>query len=187
MKNIAEALRIGVLLLCLGVLNLSAADQPRPGILNKPAPSWGIAEWMNLPKDTKTLDIGNYKGKVLYIYGFQSWCPGCHRHGFPTLKKIVERFGDDKAVGIVAVQTAYEGFSSNGFEQAKAVAKRYGLKIPIGQSGSKNERSKFMQRYRTGGTPWTIVVDRKGVVRFNDFHIEPSKAMDLIEKLKKEK
>ncbi|MBI4661500.1 MAG: hypothetical protein HY735_21980 [Verrucomicrobia bacterium] len=59
------------------------------------------------------------------------------------------------------------------------------LTFPIGQSGSTQKRSELMARYRTGGTPWVVIVDRNGVVRFNDFHLEAREATKLIEQLKK--
>ncbi|MDP6360864.1 MAG: hypothetical protein QF473_37475 [Planctomycetota bacterium] len=43
-----------------------------------------------------------------------------------------------------------------------------------------------MRNYRTGGTPWTIIIDRKGKVRYNDFHIQPAAAIRLFEELLKE-
>ncbi len=172
------------LLTCMAAGFLSAQDA-RLGILNQPAPAWGVQQWLNLPKDKTALDPAEYKGKVIYLYAFQSWCPGCHQQGFPTLKEIIARYGSDTNVAIVAVQTAFEGFQSNGFEQAKQTARRYELKIPVGHSGTAQEPSLLMRRYRTGGTPWTIIIDRKGVVRFNDFHIEAREAAKLIEQLKK--
>jgi hypothetical protein len=41
-----------------------------------------------------------------------------------------------------------------------------------------------MRRYRTGGTPWTVIIDRAGIVRFNDFHIEAKAASRLVDHLK---
>jgi len=46
------------------------------GIINKKAPKWQIENWANLTeeKNGKTrIDISDYKGKILYLYGFQSW------------------------------------------------------------------------------------------------------------------
>jgi len=156
------------------------------GIAGQEAPAWGVTEWLNLPEGRERLDVGDFENKVIYLYGFQAWCPGCHRHGFPALKKIIGRYGDDPGVAIVAVQTTFEGFASNGLDDARRVADRYELSIPIGQSGTRDEPSQLMARYRTGGTPWTIVIDREGVVRFNDFHIKPEAAFELIDRLKKE-
>jgi hypothetical protein len=42
-----------------------------------------------------------------------------------------------------------------------------------------------MQRYRTGGTPWAIVIDSKGTVRYNDFHAEVFQMADLINQLRR--
>jgi len=177
-----------VLIACaLLVSGLSLSAQPRDlGIKNQKAPAWGVTQWLNLPENKESLDVDDFENKVIYLYGFQSWCPGCHRHGFPTLQKIIERYGDDPDVAIVAVQTTFEGFSANGLDDARRVARRYDLTIPIGQSGTRDERSKLMARYRTGGTPWTIVIDREGVVRFNNFHIKPEAAFELMDRLKKE-
>ena len=76
----------------------SAAEQGQPGILNKKAPSWEVGEWLRLPEGKKTLDVADFSGKVLYLYCFQSWCPGCHSHGFPTLQKVIEHFKEDGEV-----------------------------------------------------------------------------------------
>ena len=42
-----------------------------------------------------------------------------------------------------------------------------------------------MRNYRTGGTPWTIIIDKQKIVRFNDFHIAPEHAIAMIDQLKK--
>ncbi len=154
------------------------------GILNEKAPKWEINQWYQLPEGKKRLELSDFKGKVIYLFCFQAWCPGCHKYGFPTLKYVMNQFKNDSEVVFIAIQTTFEGFKYNGFEQAKQVAKQYNLNIPIGQSGSKNERSKFMVKYRTGGTPWVIIIDKQGIVRYNNFHIHPKKAVRLIRLLK---
>ncbi len=159
---------------------------PVRGILDQKAPSWGVNEWFQLPPGRDSLDVDDFEGKVVYLYCFQAWCPGCHSHGFPTLQKMIKAYGDDPDVAIVAVQTTFEGYSSNGSEQAKQVAGKYRLDIPVGQSGSRKERSKLMAKYRTGGTPWTIIIDKKGFVRYNDFHVDPQYAIKLIHDLKQQ-
>lgn len=156
------------------------------GIVGEKAPTWGVTKWLNLPPGQETLDITDYHGKVLYLYGFQSWCPGCHSHGFPTMLKLMQAFQHQEDVAFVAVQTVFEGFPYNTFDHAQRVAKRYKLDIPVGQSGENGRRSEIMKHYRTGGTPWTMVIDRQGIVRFNDFRTTPAAATQLIRELLKE-
>lgn len=164
--------------------NATEQEASRPGILNRLAPAWGLTQWLNLPKGKTSLDLADYRGSVIYLYAFQSWCLDCHQHGFPTLKEMITRYGNDTNVAFVAVQTTFEGFQANGFAQAQQMARRYDLKIPVGQSGTAQEPSLLMRRYRTGGTPWIIIIDRDGVVRSNDFHIEADAASRVIDRLK---
>ena len=72
-----------VVLLCY----LTAAEAAAPGILNQQGPSWDVTRWYNLPDGQNNLDLKDLQGKVVYLYCFQSWCPGCHRYGFPTIRR----------------------------------------------------------------------------------------------------
>ncbi len=155
------------------------------GIEGQKAPSFGVDEWIQT-NGKSSLDIDDFKGKVLYLYGFQSWCPGCHSHGFPTLKTLSKYYENDKDVAFVAVQTVFEGFSSNTINAAKKIIKDYALTMPVGQSGLNNKRSQLMINYKTGGTPWTIIVDKKGIVRFNNFHLTVDELKMMIDSLKEE-
>ena len=180
---------LGVLAVCGFVIlaknQLGAEETLRRGIVGDAAPSWEIQQWAHLPKDHDSLDVSSFKGKVVYLYCFQSWCPGCHKHGFPALVEVRRYYKDDPLVAFVAVQTTFEGESVNTFENARKTAAKFDLEIPLGQSGGFGQRSALMKKYRTGGTPWTIIIDRKGVVRFSDFFIAPKQARTLIDKLKK--
>jgi thiol-disulfide isomerase/thioredoxin len=162
---------------------LLGAD-PAPGILDQPAPTWSIDQWINLPEGAKSLDVHDLRGKVIYLYGFQAWCPGCHSHGFPALKQVMSRFKGDTDVAFVAVQTVFEGFGRNTFDRVKEIAQRYDLDIPIGHSGQAGRASELTRRYRSGGTPWTVIIDRNGIVRFNAFKVVPDQAERLMRTLR---
>lgn len=154
------------------------------GIIGRPAPKWGVTEWYNLPAGKKTLDITDFEGRVVYLFGFQSWCPGCHSHGFPTLKQVEKRFHDDDDVVFIAVQTVFEGFGTNTAEAALEDVEEFGLDIPMGHdAGPDNRHSTLMTRYRSGGTPWTVIIDPEGIVQFNGFRIQAKEATALIDRL----
>lgn len=135
----------------------------------------------------ETLDIDDYQGKIIYLYCFQSWCPGCHKYGFPTLQKVMTAFEGDDNVVFIAVQTTFEGFATNTFERGKEIARQYDLDIPIGFSGSPEQPSELMRNYQTRGTPWTVIVGQAGIVQYNNFHIEDEVAIDMINYLKTRK
>lgn len=165
----------------------SHAGPTQGGILGEKAPPILVDQWVSMPARTAAPTPASLKGKVVYLYCFQSWCPGCHSSGFPTLKKVSTYFQFDKSIQFIAVQTAFEGFNSNTEEQALSVAKKYHLtRMPIGHSGSKSKRPDIMSSFKTRGTPWTIIIGRDGIVKYNGFHIEPKAAIALINDLKKQ-
>ena len=101
-----------------------------------------------------------------------------------TLKEVSEHFVASDDVAFVAVQTVFEGFGANTSEKALATVQSFDLDIPVGHdTGSDNRHSTLMARYRSGGTPWTIIIDRDGIVQFNGFQIESKEAIRLIDRL----
>lgn len=156
------------------------------GIVGQQAPEWSTSRWIGLPEGEESLDIGDVRGKVTYLYFFQSWCPGCHSSGFPTLKTLEEKFGDNDDVQFVAIQTTFEGFATNTPDKLEAMAERYDLNIPFGQSKGDEGTPEIMRLYRTGGTPWVVIIDKQGRVVFNDFHINAEAAATGIERLRQQ-
>lgn len=154
------------------------------GIVGQPAPSWQVSQWHQLPDGLTSLDVEDYHGKVLYLYFFQSWCPGCHQSGFPTLKQMTEQFANADDVAFAVIQTTFEGHDQNGPEQLQPTAERYELTIPFGQSMGESGSPQIMRDYRTGGTPWVVIIDKSGKVVFNDFHIDPRVAAETITELR---
>ncbi len=150
------------------------------------APSWEGTEWIQLPEGKKEMDISDYKGKVVYLYFFQKWWPGCRKYGFPALREIDSHFKNSKDVGVVGIQTTFEGFYINDFDALKDIADEYKLTIPLGHNGWSGNPSPLMKRYKTRGTPWVVLIDRKGFVRASHFHFEPDQAIAFMKKLIKE-
>ena len=56
-----------------GVMTTAVAEPRTLGILDQKAPGWDVPKWFQLPDDKTHLDIGDFKGKVVYLYCFQSW------------------------------------------------------------------------------------------------------------------
>lgn len=161
-------------------------QKPTPGIVGQVAPKWSVSSWHQLPVGKESLDVSDFRGKVTYLYFFQSWCPGCHKAGFPTLQELTKKYKDDSDVAFAAIQTTFEGYHINTADKLKEMASRYRLKIPFGQSEGDKGTPEIMRAYRTGGTPWIVIIDKQGRVRFNGYHIKPESAVKGIEQLKLE-
>jgi thiol-disulfide isomerase/thioredoxin len=155
------------------------------GTAGFPAPAWSVPTWIDGEGNSlpEPVELADYTGKVLVILAFQSWCPGCHSSGFPTLQFLHSEFESDPNVEFLAVQTVFEGKETNTVDKLLEYQQKYGLNIPFGHDlgdPSTGNYPSIMYNYRTGGTPWILVIDKKGVVQFSDFHIDPNGATELI-------
>lgn len=118
------------------------------------------------------LSLSKLPGQYRLLYCFQSWCPGCHSAGFPALTEIVEAMADrPEKLSCAVIQTVFEGFGENSYEALVKTRERYPLKIPFAHDSGDGEGSAMMKAYRSGGTPWFILIGPDGRVLFNDFKI----------------
>ena len=157
----------------------------RYGIQGGYAPEIIQDYWIDAEGEQSEFSIGAQKGKWVYLYCFQDWCPGCHAHGFPALQQLSAEFPQSDVLSIAAIQTVFEGFSSNTVEDVRKLQLKYELAIPMGHDAGNpdgDHRPKTMKDYRTGGTPWTVIIDPNGVVAFNDFHVNIDKFTEFITK-----
>ena len=106
--------------------------------------------------------------------------------GFPTLKKLTEVFKGTDQVVFIAVQTVFEGYTYNTEDKLRHNQLKYNLKIPMAHAvGDTVNRGvpEIMLNYRSGGTPWKVVIDPSGKVIYNAFHIQFEQAISLIKRL----
>lgn len=138
-------------------------------------------------KEIAAIKLADYPGTFKVLYGFQSWCPGCHSRGLPALQQMVEALKDNDKVKFFALQTVFEGEEANTQEKMLETQKKYKLGIPFGHDVGTPEtgnRSSTMYNYRTGGTPWFIFIDQNDTVVFNDFHLNVEKAIEYLKEIK---
>ena len=85
-------------------------------------------------------------------------------------KKLEDRFAGQKDVVIFHVQTVFEGHKTNTPERGPREANKYNVQVPVGYDAHVDGDTSptFLQQYGTGGTPWTVIIDRNGIVRMNE-------------------
>ncbi len=150
------------------------------------APEFNVNQWIDANGNkTNPIHLSDFKGKFKVLYCFQSWCPGCHSKGLPDLKKMVNALDGNNNVTFLAIQTVFEGHDDNTFEKMVETQKQYELKIPFGHDAGDDgkSRSHIMTNYKTGGTPWFIMIDKHDNVVFSDFHLNPVAAIEFLKTL----
>ena len=92
----------------------------------------------------------------------------------------------DQKVAFIAVQTVFEGFQTNTESKLRKNQLKYDVKIPMAHAAGDPDTHgipEIMKQYRTGGTPWAVIIDPSGTVVYNGFHIETEEAIELINRL----
>ena len=84
-------------------------------------------------------------------------------------------------MGFAVVQTVFEGFEENTFERLRENQQRYELDLPFGHDAVSGRQPSIMEDYRTGGTPWFILINGENEVVFNDFHINADRLIEYMQ------
>ncbi len=162
--------------------NSSSATPAGYGITGHYAPELEVDYWIDRKGESSAdFKLADHQGKWVFLKCFQSWCPGCHSHGFPALKTISDALVDNPNIVFAGIQTVFEGHYTNTVEKVREIQLQYDLQIPMGHDpGPEQGHPQTMTDYRTGGTPWMILIDPERRVVYNDFGIDADKAIDFL-------
>ena len=183
----AATVAIIVSVLCFSTAGWSSEASPQlKGIVEpRPAPAWDIEEWINA-------DPGNVetnRDRVIVIDFFQLWCPGCNVFTGPLMQQWQDRFSDEIASGdllLVKIHTVFEGHDYQTVKRLKSYLLEQGVTMPVGVDRhiGNSHLPETKKRYQTRGTPEIVIIDRKGMVRFQRFGwFDPGAAEKYIDTL----
>ncbi len=153
------------------------------GIVGARAPELDVEFWIGADDKPTTFSMAAQRGRWVHMKCWQSWCPGCHKHGFPALQKLAAAFANEPRVVNLAVQTVFEGHGVNTADKVRKTQLQYGLSIPFGHDPGKRNPDGYpntMVSYRTGGTPWHVIVDPDGIVRYDGFGLNADAAIKFL-------
>ena len=80
----------------------------------------------------------------------------------------------------------FEGYGFNSEAKLRKNQQKWELKIPMAHAPGNQQTHDvppIMRDYRSGGTPWAVIINQSGTVVYNNFHIETDQAVELIETL----
>jgi cytochrome c biogenesis protein CcmG/thiol:disulfide interchange protein DsbE len=109
-----------------------------------------------LHADTSTdpLNISKYKGQVIYLDFWASWCGPC-RLSFPYMEQI-QSYYKSKGLVLLAVNVDHSR------DKADAFLARFGPDMPV----VFDSKGKIAAAYHVGAMPTSILIDRKGHIRY---------------------
>ena len=101
-----------------------------------------------IDKDANVISLEDFKGKVIFMNIWATWCPPCIAE-MPNINKLHKEMGNQVAFVMLSVDQE--------FETAKAFVKRKGFDLPIYARGSN-----MPAMYESTTVPTTYVIDADG-------------------------
>jgi thiol-disulfide isomerase/thioredoxin len=134
---------------------------------NKPAPDFTLASTGN-----RNIKLSDYKGKVVIVDFWATWCPPCRR-GIPDLIEIQKEYGNDVVVIGISLDTDTKS-------EVVPFIQNMGINYPVAYADAGVVNS-------YGGVesiPTSFVIDKSGNIVDNHIGLVPkSEFTDLLNKL----
>ncbi|MDW3229973.1 MAG: redoxin domain-containing protein, partial [Acidobacteriota bacterium] len=113
----------------------------------------------------KTVKLANYKGNVVILDFWATWCGPC-LSSFPGMKSLVEEFQSDPSVAFIFVNTWQE--EENKVQVVKDFLEKnqYPFYVLI------DSEDKVVADYGVSGIPTKFIIDPKGKIRFKSIGFE---------------
>jgi cytochrome c biogenesis protein CcmG/thiol:disulfide interchange protein DsbE len=160
--KLASALTL-ILFALIMINNISAADQ------GKKAPDFALKDLSG-----KSISLSDYKGKVVFLNFWATWCPPC-RQEIPGFIKAFDKYKDQ---GLVILGVAV----SDRENSVKNFVDRNKINYPVAMGDMK-----IVQDYEPGQyIPATVIIDRNGKIHHKHVgYMELSQVEDLFQELSK--
>jgi len=106
----------------------------------------------------KSISLSDYKGKVLFLNFWATWCPPCRAE----IPDFIEVYGEHKSKGLEILGISLD---SKGKETIVAFVDKYKINYPVVLE-TKNTTEKLIDDYQPGQfIPTTIIIDKQGRIR----------------------
>lgn len=115
-----------------------------------------------------SIDLSAYKGKVVYLDFWASWCKPC-RESFPWMNELTDLYGSDGLV-VVAVNVDHERGLAEDFLQQNTAD----FKVVYDPDGD------LAEKYNVQAMPTSVLIGRDGKVRYVHSGFYPRKEDDYL-------
>jgi peroxiredoxin len=144
---IAAAAAVALLILVPLFRSQNATVSGPSGMVGQIAPVFALRD-----ANGKTVSLDRYRGKIVVMNLWASWCPPC-RAEMPDLQTVSREFAKD---GVIVIGVN-QGESA---QRAAAFARSLDIAFPIWI----DDAQRYGRVYAALGLPTTVVIDRRGIV-----------------------
>jgi thiol-disulfide isomerase/thioredoxin len=131
-------------------------------LMERPAPDFALTD-----VNGKEVSLNSYKGKVVMLDFWSTWCQPCKRT-FPVMQKVVNKFKSDTGVVFLFVHS-FETEKDPGKATAEAakymMENNYPFKALMDLRSTTDSR--VAKLFEVNGLPSKFIIDGKGNIRFS--------------------
>ena len=114
----------------------------------------------------KTVQLSDYKGKVVILDFWATWCGPC-KASFPMMQKAVNQFKSDKDVVFLFIHTMETSPDAPKFAAEYIRDKKYTFNVLMDMKDPKTNVNPGAAGFKVSGIPSKFVIDRAGNIRFS--------------------
>jgi thiol-disulfide isomerase/thioredoxin len=164
-----ERKKFAALLVACTLIHLSVhAQSSAPVVAYLPSDSirqYAAPQFVMKDLSGKDVSLADYKGKVLVLDFWATWCAPCHET-IPFVMQTMQRYKDDPNVQFLFVNTRERSANSRD-AVAKYIAKnQYKFTVVLDELNAEGKQERFYRAFHVAGLPTRIVIDGNGIVRF---------------------
>ncbi len=116
------------------------------------------------------LNLEQYKGKVVYLDFWASWCGPC-KQSFPWLNKLQKENPGIKIIGV-------------NLDKKKSDAEKFLKETPADFTIITNPSGSLAKKYKVQGMPYSIIFNKEGLPKFKHIGFSDKKSAKYIEEIK---
>ncbi|HSB51097.1 MAG TPA: TlpA disulfide reductase family protein [Dissulfurispiraceae bacterium] len=173
--NVKAGIRLILLILCAAVVACSCAKQEEQGAspsgpaeLNRLAPSFSLTD-----VEGKKVNLSDYKGKVVMLEFFTSWCGPCQLAA-PEIETIHEQYRDK---GLVVLGISMD-VGANAKNAITSFRKEHSLSYPVLM-----DTGDVSRLYGVFTIPTSFVIDKKGILKKKHMGFAPSLTQEMTKEI----
>jgi peroxiredoxin len=153
--NLQPFMMIALILIGVGIIILLQTKDSSFNLSGKPRLGKGAAAPnFSLPGlDGEMISLDDYKGKVVFLNIWATWCPPCVQE-MPSMEKLYQELkGEEFEILAVSID-------ASGGKDVIPFMKKYGLSFPA----LLDTKGSIKSLYQTTGVPESFIIDKDGII-----------------------